>query len=239
MTKLTPAVLSTVLLGVLAAPAFGQGAPPPNYPPPPPGYTYAPAPGNTYPAVAVTPQPGYQTHDGFYLQLQLGPGYTTMSAEANGSKLTVSGGGIGLSIAAGGAIAPNLILFGQIVGNGAVEPKVESGGLSGTADGSATVSGFGGGITYYVMPANLYLSASLLAAQLSISNQDGREVGESDIGVGINLSTGLEFWVSDNWGLGGAIQFMAARMPDKAPAGVAKPTWTTVGLAFMLSATFN
>jgi len=246
----TLALFSALLLGAMAAPAAAQTAPPPNYPPPPSypppgpsGPTYYPAaqPGAyPYGQTTVGVHPGYQTHDGFYLGLQMGPGYSSMSASSGGSDITVSGGGIELSLALGGAVAPNLILFGQIVGNSSIDPHIEVSGLgSGDAKGSATVSGFGAGITYYVMPANVYLSGSALATRLTISDEDGNDVGKTNLGFGLNLSVGKEWWVSDNWGLGGAVQFMAARMEDQGEPGGGKPTWTSVAFALALSATFN
>jgi hypothetical protein len=256
---LTPriALLSVVVLASLAAPAMAQTEPqqaPPGYPPsppgPPPNYPPAPAGAPTYyPAqpgsyqyvpTTVGVRPGVQTHDGFYLNLQLGPGYSRMSATSGGADVTVSGGGVELSVALGGVVAPNLVIFGQIVGNSAIDPKVEISGLgSGTGNGSATVSGLGAGLTYFVMPANVYLSGSLLATQLAISDENGDDVGKSDLGFGINLSVGKEWWVSDQWGLGGALQFMAARMEDKGSVAGSKPTWTSVAFALALSATFN
>jgi len=240
MTTPRLASLSALLLGALTTPALAQpGGPPPNYPPAPEPY---PAQPGAYPyggQTAVGIPPGHETHDGFYLGLQLGPGYSSMSTSSGGADVTVSGGGLELSIAAGGVVAPNLVVFGQIVGNSSIDPKIEIKGFgSGTANGSATVSGFGVGLAYYVMPANVYLSASLLATQLAVADENGDDVGKTDIGAGINLSAGKEWWVSDNWGLGGALQFMAARMKDKGEAG-SKPTWTSVGFALALSATFN
>src|SRR5688572_7367092 len=163
MTRYPIAVFcSSLFLGALAAPAAAQpGAPPPNYAAPP---TYGQA--GSYPAVGVVPRlPGYQTHDGFYLNLQLGPGYTSMSASAGGTDVTISGGGAAFSLALGGAVAPNLILFGQVLADSSVDPKVKVGALSANADGSVTVAGFGAGLAYYVMPANVFLLGSALATQ--------------------------------------------------------------------------
>src|SRR2546421_402607 len=82
--------------------------------------------------------------------------------------------------AAGGAIAPNLIIFGQAVVDSAIDPKIEETGIgSANGKGSADLTGVGGGIAYYVMPANLYLSASLLASRVRIADENGNEVGRS------------------------------------------------------------
>jgi len=262
MIKLTMSAAAALLL--VAAPAFAQPgpppaepvpppnypAPPPNYPPPPPNYPPAPPPGyptyqpGTYPAVGVVPQqmPGYQTHDGFYLNLALGPGYTSMSLASGGSDLMkLGGGGAGLSLALGGAVAPNFILFGHIVGDSASEPEVEVLGVKrGSASGSATVVGMGVGAAYYVMPVNVFLSGSALATQVTLSDSDGSEALESEFGFGLNLAAGKEWWVSDNWGLGASLQFLAASAKTKeATVTGQKATWTTISFALLLSATFN
>jgi hypothetical protein len=65
-------------------------------------------------------------------------------------------------------------------------------------------------------------------------------VGKSDLGFGVNASVGKEWWVSENWGVGAALQFMAATMKDhQVFAGDSKPTWTAIGFALLFSATFN
>lgn len=252
-------ILSSLALGLFASTAAAQ-QPPPSYPAPPPGY---PAPPPSYPApppgypppgyqpaqpyypysgqVAVQPRPGVHQHDGFYLRMQLGPGYTSMTGEAGSTDIEVKGAGAGFSIAVGGAVAENFILFGHLIADTAMEPEVKITGVgSGTAKGSASLTGFGLGAAFYVMPANLYLSGSLLGAQISISDEDGDKVGETKVGFGMDLSIGKEWWVSDNWGVGVAGQFMAARMKDKeAIPGGTVPEWTAWGFSIAFSATFN
>jgi len=51
-------------------------------------------------------------HRGFYLRMNAGPGFSSMRADD--ADLTLSGGGVGLSAAVGGAVARNFILFGEI-----------------------------------------------------------------------------------------------------------------------------
>src|SRR4051812_37727334 len=78
-----------------AAPAPAPApTPPPGYPPaPPPGYPPGPPPGYPpgsygapysapypYQRVNLGKPPGAERHDGFYLNMQLGPGYVSMSA---------------------------------------------------------------------------------------------------------------------------------------------------------------
>jgi hypothetical protein len=239
-----------------AQPAPGPGQPPPNYPPPPPTYpppsTYPPSgpgpyygpPGSPYqyPNAYGGPPPGAERHDGFYLHLQLGPGFTSAKASSGPDSITLSGGGFGFSIAAGGALNDNLILFGELLVDSALSPDVEVNGVkTATLDNaSAGLGGFGAGVAYYVMPVNLFLSGALTASRLTVNDSNGNEVGSSDLGIGIDLDVGKEWWVSDNWGLGVVGQFFVASMKDKdALPGGDRPTWKVVGFSVALSATFN
>jgi hypothetical protein len=190
------------------------------------------------PAVQTTTAPGYQTHDGFYLRFVLGPGYTTMSSGESSSKLKVNGGGAGFSVAAGGAIAPNVVLFGEIVSNRAMNPDVSVGSGTGTLrDASAGLIGVGGGAALYLMPANIYLSGALTLTKLTLDDKDGKTINETSYGPGLDLTVGKEWWVSANWGLGVAAQLALATMKDKGPSPA--PTWTAVGATIAFSATFN
>ena len=224
-----------------APPGYPQAPPgyPPGYPPPPPPGYPAPYPYG-YPAAALVGSraPGAERHDGFYLRIQLGPGYTRMTSSDGGAgELTIKGSGAGFTLALGGAVAENLIVFGELGGDSASQPSFEvNGNTLGNADGSAGVSGIGVGLAYYIMPTNLYLSGALLGARLS-SRDRANNTSTSDLGVGVDLSLGKEWWVSDNWGLGIAAQFLAAHIKDGSDG--TDVTWNALGFALAFSATFN
>jgi hypothetical protein len=228
-------------------PSYPQ--PPPNYPPPPPQGPYpgqypAPyGPGYGYPGQYVQARPpGAQRHDGFYLRMQLGPGFTSAKASSGADSVKVSGGGVGLSLAVGGAIRDNLIIFGEIVVDSATSPSREIGGLpAGTfQNGSANLGGVGAGLAYYIMPANVYLSGAVVATTFSLNDSNHDNVGSTDTGLGIDLTIGKEWFVSANWGLGVAVQVLAASMRDQQQfPGGDRPRWNAAGFAVAFSATFN
>jgi hypothetical protein len=228
------------------APPPGYPAPPPGYPPPPPGY---PAQAG-YPAVQQYPQlgattrdPGAEKHDGFYLRLMLGPGYTRMGASAAGTDMTVSGIGAGFNVAVGGAISENLALYGDIIVNSAANPEQKVGATSRElTDRTAAAQGIGVGAAYLIMPVNAFIGGSLVLARFSLddtSGEESRTLAESDTGFGLNLVGGKEWWVSDNWGVGVAGQFFGARVPDKEEIMGSKPTWWLFGFSVAFTATFN
>jgi hypothetical protein len=190
----------------------------------------------------MTPPPGARRHDGFYLRMLLGPGFTSAKASSGSESIKLSGGGLGLSVAIGGALRDNFILFGELVVDSAISPDLEIRGVkTGTLqNASANIGGLGGGVAYYFMPFNAYLSGALVASRLTIEDRNNDETGSSDLGPALDLTIGKEWFVSDNWGLGVAVQVLLASMKDNEPlANGATATWKAIGFAIGLSATFN
>lgn len=179
---------------------------------------------------------GWHEHDGFYLRLQVGGGYTR--ASVLDEDLAIKGGGAGINAEIGGALTRNLILYGKLFGTSAPNPDIEVGDI--TVEGrdesvSHNYGAVGVGLTYYLMPANVYLSGALAFGQLSIT-QDGDDVAETDVGGSLHLGIGKEWWVSKNWGLGVGAELALGRVPEKNNDDV---RWNVVNGMVFLSATFN
>jgi hypothetical protein len=228
-------------------PPSGYPPPPSAYPAPPPGYSaqpgyYPPPPANYPPPYAVVRAPGAQTHDGFYLRLQLGGGYTSMSATSGPDELKLAGSGFSFAVALGGAISRNVIIYGTLVNSQAQDPEATANGMSfGSVNGNAGVVGIGPGLAYYLDPSNVFLAASFLASRLVFTNPDNTNNGRTDWGFTFEGLVGKEWWVSDNWGLGVSAQLLLGAMKDQEGgfSGVEVPTWHLVGLNLLFSATLN
>jgi len=196
---------AVVLFGESAAfaqrPYYGRGYGPP------PGYYPAPAYGSWY---------GYHQHDGFYMRIYAGLGYLSASATYAGVTETYSGLGATYGAAFGGTIAPNLILYGEFLGTSVTNADLSYGGVTQTYSGTdLTLVGFGPGIAYYVEPVNLYLSGTLTFTQVSFSDTySGYPVGDTNLGIGLSLMVGKEWWVTRDWGVGIAGQIHVASMGD-------------------------
>ncbi len=220
-------------LALVAGSAEAQTSPPP-YPPP----AYAPPPPPAYPpppppAYQPYPPPSYLSptahrHLGFALRLDGGFGYTTSSA-GGGSSMDGASGLFGIVL--GGAVSENLILGGELWATGVSSPS-----SSGTFSAITTfaVGGVGVNLTYYVMPANVYLSASPSITTMSV-DLGGTHIN-TDAGFGMKLAVGKEWWVGDHWGIGLAGQFLFSANKEKIPS---PPTWNTVAAGVAFSATFN
>jgi hypothetical protein len=172
-------------------------------------------------------------HLGFALRLDLGPGYTSSSASAVDASMKGASGAFGLVL--GGAVSEDFILGADIWGTTAFSPTLTQGGLS-VSPGNASFSliGYGVNLTYYFMPANIYISLS--PSLTTVSLDIGGASGSTDLGFGMKLAVGKEWWVSDHWGLGVAGQFFFASNKDK---GFDPPTWSTTAFAVAFSATYN
>lgn len=176
-----------------------------------------------------------RTHDGFFLRLSAGGGYAKTSVDAGGDNFEISGPIGDVNFAIGSMVSPNLAIHGTIIGWTATDPTVEwTGVASGEFNGDVTLSAVGPGITYYFMPSNLYLSASVGLATLT-ADISGGPAFDSDTGVAVDLTLGKEWWVGDSWGLGVAGGLMVHSIPD----GGIDENWTGTSFAIRFSATYN
>ncbi len=228
------------LLGLEAAAAAQYQPPPPNpYPPPPPPqqpygqpYGQPPPPPSVY---GYGLAPGAHQHDGFYLRLNLGFGGT--SGSLSDYDLKVSGASGIAEIAIGGVVAENLIIFGEAFAHVITGPTVTLNGDSAQydTDTSAGAEALGAGLAYYFMPANVYIAGSVDAFRLFVQH-NGEDVAHTDAGVGLHLMVGKEWWVSDGWGLGVALELFGGRVKDTTDS---YGSWTAGTLGLTFSATYN
>ena len=184
-------------------------------------------------ATAAAAPNGPRDHaGGFFLRLSAGGGAARTSIEEAGSELEVSGSSGDLHVAIGAMVAPNLAIHGTIFGWLLSDPDVKLDGMSGSLSGDLDMTAFGGGVTYYFMPVNLYVSGSLGAGSLSGS---GDIDGETDTGLALDVTAGKEWWVGDGWGLGAAAAFEYQSFPD----GDIDGNWSGPAFAVRFSATMN
>jgi hypothetical protein len=97
-------------------------------------------------------------------------------------------------------------------------------------DTTFTALHLGGGVTYWVMPANVYLGASLGIARSSVEGTPvriGIEVptaDASDLGAGLHLAAGKQWWVSRRVGLGATLSLLGS-VANNPIAGHDSPRW--------------
>ncbi len=171
-------------------------------------------------------------HLGLFLRPDLGFGY--MSTSGGGTTISGAAGFFGFAI--GGAVTENVILGAHIYDGLVVNPNVtlSSGASGSTSNTTLTMLGIGPELTYYFMPSNLYLSATLAVTKLSLTVNN--ITGNSNAGWGGRLALGKEWWAGDHWGLGVVGHFSYASNGDQ---GTNAQTLSTWGLGLAFSATYN
>ena len=182
---------------------------------------------------------GTHTHDGFYFRglFGFGPATTTFDNYL-GNELKFEGGATAMRLQFGYAVIDDLIIF---LDNGVIvmgEPDVTYGGNDiEQGNSQVSVSDFGIGVSYYLMPYNIFISASLL---LFYTSFEGNYIeGETDYGVGYQLSIGKEWWISKNWGIGVALLGFYGKTTATIDADNTEHNVTSSYIGIMFSATYN
>jgi hypothetical protein len=195
------------------------GPPPgaePGFPPPPPPPRYGRFGGDPEGPIEpgtwdpwAHPMPGRFTHEGFFLRLNLGPGFASISRP----NYKWSGLGLGLGVSVGGSLIENLALHADFNTTLVANPRQRAFGHKSDFDADIVFESMGLGLTYHFMPVNVFVSGSAGIGVLVFENDDG---ASKDTSAGLSLSgmIGKEWWVGHDWGLGIAGQIMYLRVKD-------------------------
>jgi len=173
-----------------------------------------------YPALrGRLPGPGAHKHEGFFLRLNVGFGaggarYRERVDGTQVSNVKTRGleGAFELSI--GGAVIENLIVHGSVMFVSMSSHKTVDGVEDSSYDElSTSMYLVGGGVTYYLMPTNIYLTLMLgLGGMVERRAYDPRndewdvEI-DSDAGFATAFGIGKEWWVGrrGEWAIGAAL----------------------------------
>ena len=185
-------------------------------------------------AQAQSSDPLARRHQGFFFRGDLGVGYFRTTATNGLQDVTLSGGGGALGVNVGASLAENLILSANLWSATAVAPTVSAGGSSTNLNQSfVSLIALGPSLTYYAMPANVYLTGTAGFGKLSVSKNNP---SSTSMGPHFRFSLGKEWWTTDQWGLGmAAVVSLGANRDD----GADNATWHTVAASFSFSATYN
>jgi hypothetical protein len=178
--------------------------------------------------------------DGLLLRLSVGVGNASTETKA---VLDEQGGDVGtfkfdgttgdFNIAIGKVLRPNLAVHATVYGWVISDPEVTRGPDNGSISANLDLSAYGVGVTYYMMPANVYFSPSVGMGSLTLSSS-GVSV-ESDYGLMVDFTAGKEWWVSENWAVGVAGGATYHSIPDNS----AEENWTGLSYAVRFTATMN
>jgi hypothetical protein len=159
--------------------------------------------------------------------------------DAYGVEAAFVGGGGSFGVALGGAVMPNLIIFGNLFGMTLTDPDFEIAGTPyGSVSGTTSFFGIGPGLAYYFDPYNVYISGTVAAMQFSANDSTTNATPyESEVGFGFQGMVGKEWWVTQDWGIGIAGEIIAATgMKDKNDPTI---KWGGNTFSLVFSATYN
>jgi len=179
---------------------------------------------------------GPRDHEpGFFLRLSTGVGGAQIELDiAPFGKQKYSGWTGDPNLAIGGTITRNLALHATMFGWSASDPTYELAGVEFNASTDLVFLGaLGIGMTYYVMPLNLYLSPSIGFGRLA--QEAFGDIRESDLGVAFDFTVGKEWWVSDRWALGVAGALGLHSIPDDGSS----EDWKGGSFGIRFTSTFN
>jgi len=186
----------------------------------------------------------FQSHKGFYLSMSIGPAFGSITHDVTQpfkGQLDYSGTGVLFDIKIGGAVKENLILHATFASTSLTGPEVKSNNQSIKAPNNMSINEnmtFGGGLTYYIMPANFFLSGSMGIGNFSlIDNDNNKNNVSTSNGFSMQLKVGKEWWVGKRWGLGAALTYGKTSVNNEGSGYKEKLNSNRIGILF--NATFN
>ncbi len=173
-------------------------------------------------------------NSGFMFRGTLGFGFESLALAVGSTDSSLSGPGGALSVALGGFVTRNLAINADLYGAAVVDPTVKRDGNDlGEVEATVGLASIGLGLTYYFMPLNLYVAGSVGAGKATIEIDN--VAFESELGLSVHVSVGKEWFVSRNWGLGIAVEFLFADVPTETSNSEAN----YLGFNLAFSATYN
>ena len=176
-----------------------------------------------------------ETHDGFYLELGLGLGYLSTTAEAGPFETTLSGMTIPSHLLLGGTPVPGLVIGGGVMTDYSFSPSGEtSGGQTVTLnDVSLYLVGIGAFVNYYLKPEgglHIQLFGGFGALE---ATQNGNAGGSDPVGLIIAPGVGYDFFIGSEWSFGVLGRFAYA------PLKLNETSYNTIAPALLATLTFH
>ncbi|MEZ4375775.1 MAG: hypothetical protein R3B07_33520 [Polyangiaceae bacterium] len=194
-----------------AYPAYGDPPPPPPGPPPQQGGAYEPAPPPP-PPIDETRGEGVHNHDGLYVRFGLGGGYMTTDVDST-IDFKLKGGAGASHLLLGGTPGGGFVIGGGFFTINATNPDAEIGDTTAsTSDlqlSLAQIALFG---DWFPDPhGGFHVGLGVgPAAVVAKVDKDVPDSEASSTGFAGTLFLGYDFWVGDDWSIGGLLSFMSA-----------------------------
>jgi hypothetical protein len=175
--------------------------------------------------------PGRFEHDGFFLRLNIGPSVANVTRP----DYRWSGLGLDMGVSLGGSVIENLALHADFHTTLLPNPTERSMGRKQEFNADIVFESMGIGATYYIMPVNLFVSASGGIGVLAFEDDYG-DSKDTAAGLALGGMVGKEWWVGTDWGLGLAAQVRYIRVRDYLAD---RERLNGLALSLLFSATYN
>jgi hypothetical protein len=143
---------------------------------------------------------------------------TTGSQEFNG-KSKIQGGGGASELSIGGTLGSGLVLCGTLLTQNVVEPELEpEEGDNVELGGNLNFILLGPGIHWYPDATGGFHFGATLGIAAAAAKTPDNSVFENlgGGGGGLSLAVGYDFWIADQWSLGGMLRFTGASLHGEA-----------------------
>jgi hypothetical protein len=193
--------------------------------------------------------PGEYFHNGLYVRIGLGGTFVRDSFESGeGNALfgktsgSVTGAGTSHQFAIGGAIVPGFVLAGGVVSDIAWTTSVDADGEAVEPDDSFALLTLGPMIDYYFDPEAGF--HALFGGGFGVTSgvQPEGSDGGAATGLGLFAGFGHEWWVSEQWGIGGLLRAQYVRAEEAVVLlliDTYKVHHNALGLSLLFTATYN
>lgn len=171
---------------------------------------------DTPPDPKAEKNPSVRKHDGFYLRLSMGGGSVAARGdrydpEQNRSDYDFEGDAFSADIMVGGTPAPGIVLGGAYLVNSAVS-RSEVGEENREMDSAFAYGMVGPFLDIFPNPKSGFHLGGALGPAASVSYDEDENQQSVAMGFGAAAWIGYDFWISDQWSLGGMLRVQGARV---------------------------
>lgn len=185
-------------------------------------------------ATTASAQDMKQGHEGVYGRLDVGANY--MSLSNSDLDASVSGIGTALTLTAGYAVIPNLVVHGEFGYAMALSPGMSLGGKDMDVDGLAmNFLTVGPGATYF-LDNGISFGGALLFASAKVTATGATDT-DASTGFGLRLGAGKDIWLSEQFALNAGADFLFAAV--SAGEGDAKSSENAMSFGLRIGGSFN
>jgi hypothetical protein len=194
--------------------------------------------------------PTAHKHDGFYLRLSMGGGSVgargdRYDAYQNRSDYEFQGNAFSFDAMVGGTPAPGIVVGGAYLANyAAARSKYGEDPTFGEGDAGFSYGMVGPFVDVYPNPRKGFHIGGSLGPAVSVSYDDAGEQQSIAAGFGAAAWIGYDFWVGDQWSIGGMFRVQGASVetPDSRDMREESPNHDRLGIgsaSLMLTALYH